>query len=152
MAAQDEMQKIKELREATGFSFGEIKKALTEAGGNAAKALEALKLFGTAQALKKAARQVKSGTVEAYVHSTRKIGSLIVVLCETDFVAKSEEFQALARDLAMQVVAMKPATVQELLEQSFIRDPAVTVKDLVENAVGKLGENIQIDRFSLFEV
>lgn len=135
---------IKEIREATGLSVAEISKALEESGGDRAKTLEALKVRGGDMAAKKAGRELKEGIVEAYVHSNRKIGALVELACETDFVARNDEFRSLARDLAMHAAAMRPADTAEMLEQPFVKDPAVTVRDLVTQAVAKLGENISV--------
>lgn len=145
-------EQITKLRTQTGLSFKEIKDALTEAGGDEAKALEILKSRGGEIAAKKSARQVKEGSVASYVHATKKTGSLIELLCETDFVAKNADFQNLAHDLAMQVVATKPADAKELLEQPFVKDPSITVQELINQHIAKLGENIQVGRFIVFEV
>lgn len=147
-----DITKIKDLRMRTGLSFNEVKKALDEAGGDAARAMEVLKAHGIAVAEKKASRQVKEGVVNAYIHSTKKLGALVEVLCETDFVARNVEFQKLAHELAMQVAASKPGTVDDLLSQPFIKDQDMTVKDLVNQYVAKLGENIQVGRFEIFEI
>ncbi len=148
----DDIAKVKSLRDTTGLSFGEIKKALDEAGGDEAKALELLKSRGGAMAAKKSAREVNDGVVEAYIHSTRKVGALIELLCETDFVAKNVEFRDLAKDIAMQAAAMKPETPQELLAQPFIKDGSITVQDLINAAVAKLGENIQLGQVMVFAI
>jgi elongation factor Ts len=147
-----EVDKIKKLRDETGLSMGEINKALKEAGGDENKARELLGGLGSAMAAKKSSRAVNEGVVEAYIHSNRKMGALVELLCETDFVARNDEFKSLAKDLAMQVAAMKPENAQELLSQQFIKDPNLTVNQLVSSAVAKLGENIQIGRFQIFEI
>lgn len=144
--------KIKELRDKTGLSFNEIKKALSETGDVVEKALETLKSRGALVAGKKSARQVKDGIVEAYVHSTRKVGCILELLCETDFVARNEEFRSLAHELAMHITAMKPASTDELLGQEYIKDPSWKVKDLIDQHIAKLGENIQVGRFEIFEI
>ena len=148
----NDIDKVKALRDSTGLSFNQIKKALDEAGGDEAKATEILKSYGAAQAEKKSERAVKEGIVESYIHNNRKVGTLVELLCETDFVARNEEFRALAHDLAMHVAAMRPQTTEELLAQPFVKDPNVTVQDLVHQAIGKLGENIQVGRMTLFEL
>ncbi len=152
MAETVSLDKIKKLRDATGLSMNDIKNALTEAAGDEDKALELLKARGMAIAEKKSSRSVKEGIVASYIHQTQKLGAMVEVLCETDFVARNEEYQSLARDLAMQVAAMKPATVEELLEQPFVKDPNMTIKDLIQARIAKLGENIQVGRFELFEI
>jgi elongation factor Ts len=146
----NEIEKIKTLREATGLSFAQIKKALDEAGGDETKAVEVLKSYGASMAEKKSSRDVSEGLVESYIHSNRKVGSLIELLCETDFVARNEGFKELAHDLAMHVVAMRPADEAELLAQPFVKDPNMTIKDVVNGAIAKLGENIRIGKFTIF--
>lgn len=147
-----EIDKIKNLRDSTGLSLNEIKKALTEAEGDEARAREILQELGVKMAAKKSTRQVKEGVIESYIHNTRKVGSIVVLLCETDFVARNVEFQKLAKDLVMHITAMKPGSVGELLEQTYIRDQDLTVKDLINQNIAKLGENIQIDKFEVFEI
>ncbi|SRR6266498_806645 len=144
--------KIKKLRDETGLSFNEIKKALDEAGGDEIKAMEALKAYGASAAAKRSGREVKEGIIESYVHTTKKVGSMVELLCETDFVARNGEFQQLAKDLAMHIVAMRPADNAELLAQPFVKEPEITVRDLIARHVAKIGENIQVGRFSLFEI
>ncbi len=149
---QTNTEKIKHLRDTTGLSLGQIKKALDEAGGDMARAMEVLKAHGISVAAKKSSREVKEGVVDAYIHSTKKLGVLVEVLCETDFVARNVEFQKLVHELAMQIAAAKPGTVEDLLSQPFIKDQDITVKDLVNQHIAKLGENIQIGRFEIFEI
>ena len=147
-----EMEKIKHLRELTGLSLNEIKKALLEAAGDVVKAAEVLKKLGVSMAAKKSSREVKEGIVESYIHSTKKVGSMIEILCETDFVARNIEFQKLAHDIAMHVAAMKPGDDKELLSQPFIKDQDLTVQELINQHVAKLGENIKLGRFQVFEI
>jgi len=147
-----EIDKIKNLREATGLSLNQIKKALDEAGGDEKKAAEIIKSYGAEMAGKKSSRKVGEGIVDSYIHSTKKAGSLIEILCETDFVARNSEFQALAHDIAMHITAMQPADTAELLTQPFVKDPSITVQDLINSAIGKLGENIQIGEFTVFKI
>ena len=147
-----EIDKIKHLRESTGLSFNEIKKALDEASGDEARAVEILAAHGVKTAEKKSSREVKEGVVASYIHATKKLGSMVEVLCETDFVARNNEFQDLARDIAMHIAAMKPGTVKDMLEQPFVKDADITIKDLINRNIAKLGENIQIGRFELFEI
>lgn len=143
---------IKKLREQTGLSFSDIKSALDEAAGDEAGAMKILKEKGVLKAGKKSAREIKAGLVDAYVHSTRRIGALLELGCETDFVARNPEFQNLAHELAMHIAAMAPATVDELMEQNFIKDESIKISDLVSQAVAKLGENIKIGQFVRFEI
>jgi elongation factor Ts len=135
---------IKQLRDETGLSFDKIKKALDETGDDAVKALELLKSQAGAVAAKKAERVVKDGAIGCYVHTTGKVGALVQVACETDFVARNDDFKALARDLAMHASAMRPADAAEMLAQPFVKDPTVTVQDIINQAIAKLGENIQL--------
>ena len=149
---KSEIDKIKSLRDSTGLSLNEIKKALVEAGGDEEKAKEILQKLGVSMATKKSSRQVKEGVVESYIHNTRKVGSMVELLCETDFVAKNIEFQNLAKDLAMQIAAMKPGDVKDLLAQPFVKDQDLIVQDRVNQSIAKLGENIQIGKFEVFEI
>ena len=134
------------------MSFSEVKKALDEANGDVVRAMEVLKDRGVAVAEKKSSRKVKEGVVDAYIHATKKLGAIIEVLCETDFVARNVEFQKLAHELAMQIAAAKPETVNDLLSQEFIKDQDITVKDLINQYIAKLGENIQVGRFEIFQI
>ncbi len=147
-----DVEKVKHLRESTGFSFNEIKKSLDEAGGDETKAMELLRNLGVKMAEKKASREVKEGVVASYIHATKKLGSMVEVLCETDFVAKNSDFQELAKEIAMHIAAMKPGSVDDLLEQLYVKNQDMTVKDLINSYVAKLGENIQIGRVELFQI
>ena len=144
-------EQIKELRALTNISIGQCKKALEEAGGDMAKALEALKAQGASIAEKKAGRVLNAGAVSAYIHSTGNMGALVQIHSETDFVARNPEFRALADDLAMHVAACDPVDLKELLEQPFVKEPSLTVDDLVKSHVQKFGERIEIIRFSRFD-
>ena len=156
---------IKTLREMTGAGIIDCKTALEESGGDIEKAQRILSERGMASAAKKARRETNEGLVESYIHSGGRVGALVEVNCETDFVARTDDLKSLAHDLAMQVAAMAPLYVDEdelpeeadhnpqevcLLKQAFIRDLDVTVQDLVNQAVGKLGENIRVRRFARF--
>lgn len=195
MAISAEM--IKELRAQTGAGVLDCKKALEENNGDFDKAADYLRQKGLAAAAKKASREANEGLIGTYVHTGSKVAGMVEVNCETDFVARTETFQALVKDLAMQVVAARPLYVRRedipadvlaakqaefmaemansgkpadivqrivegkaekyfqealLLEQPFIKDPSVTVGDLVTQAVAKLGENIKVRRFARLEV
>ena len=150
--AQTDVEKVKHLRENTGFSFNEIKKALDEARGEESRAGEILKAHGVKMAEKKSSRAVKEGVISSYIHATKKLGSMVELLCETDFVARNNEFQNLAHELAMHIAALKPGSVSDLLEQPYVKDQDMTVKDLINSYVAKLGENIQIGQFEIFEI
>ncbi len=143
---------IKELRDETGLSFDKIKQALTEAGGDRAKALEVLKAQAGAAAAKKADRAATEGAVSSYVHSTGKIGAMVSLACETDFVARNDEFKSLARDLAMHASAMRPASTEEMLTQPFVKEPEASVQDVINRAIAKLGENIQLAAVSVLVI
>ncbi len=152
MSKQTDVEKVKHLRESTGLSFNEIKKALDEAGGDETKAIEILRIRGVKMAEKKFSREVKEGVIASYVHATKKLGSMIELLCETDFVARNVEFQNLAHEIAMHVAAMKPGSADELLGQPYVKNQDMTIKDLINSCVAKLGENIQIGRFEIFQI
>ncbi|MBI2405780.1 translation elongation factor Ts [Candidatus Microgenomates bacterium] len=146
-----DIEKIKELRGKTGVSIGECRAALERANGDIDKALGLLKVRGVEIAEKKAARAVGAGIIETYIHAGR-VGTMIELACETDFVARTDDFKNLAHELAMQVASMDPKDVEELEGQEYIRDPSLKVKDLVTNAIAKIGENIKIVRFIRFEL
>lgn len=143
---------VKKLRDQTGLSFAQINKALADAEGNEAKAIEILKSQAGAVAAKKLGRDVSEGIVDAYIHSNGKVGAMVELLCETDFVARNDEFKNLAHDISMHIAAMKPANNDELLKQSFVKDPSLTIKELITQVVQKVGENIQIGQFQIFEI
>lgn len=191
----DPMEKVKSLRQKTSAGMVECNQALKESGGDIDKAVEILRKKGVAKAAKKATRATDQGIVESYIHAGSRIGVLIEVNCETDFVARNEDFKKLVKDLAMQVAAAnpqyvsredvpaaviekekeiagtqitgKPANVVEkivegkiekyysevcLIEQAFIKDPSLKIKDLLTQLIATIGENIQVRRFSRFEV
>ena len=161
---------IKELRERTGAGIMSCKKAFEEAKGDIDGAVEILKQQGLAKALKKAHREARQGLIETYIHTGGRIGALVELNCESDFVARTEEFKELAHNLAMQVAATDPAFVSMddcgegdlpeeakpeevcLLSQPFIRDPEKTVQEIVSEAIAKTGENIKVRRFARFEL
>ena len=169
---------VKELRELTGAGIMESKRALEETNGNLEKAVDVLRQRGLAKADKKAGRVAAQGVVEPYIHAGGRIGAIVEVNCETDFVARTPDFQTLAHDLAMQVAATKPRYLSEdeisdadwaelekefgdrkraveatvFLAQPFIKNPRESVNDLVRAAIGKLGENIVVRRFARFEI
>jgi len=163
---------VKAVRDATGAGIMECKRALEAANGNVQAAIEDLRKKGIAKgqamAEKKADKGLSQGIVDSYIHGGGRVGVLLELNCETDFVARTDVFKALAHDLALQVAAMNPqyvgvddlpADVDEkvlvevsLMHQPFIRDQARTVKELISEAIGKLGENIRVRRFSRFEL
>jgi elongation factor Ts len=145
-------QQIKDLREKTQAGFADCKMALDEAKGDMKKAEEILRKKGFEKAAKKSDRETGQGLVESYVHQTGKVGVLVSVLCETDFVARTDEFKHLAHEVAMQIAAMNPKDVDALLKQEYIRDGSKTINDLVTEAIAKLGENIKISEFKRSEI
>jgi elongation factor Ts len=145
-------QQIKELRDETGLSVMQCQKALEEAAGDKTKALEILKAKGAEIASKKGDRTLGAGVVAAYVHAGDTIGTLLELLCETDFVAKNPEFKATAKDIAMHVAAMRPADVGELLTQPFIKDSSKTIGDMINGTVQKFGERTEIGQFTRFSI
>ena len=165
---------IKELREQTSCGVIDCKKALEEANGDFAKAKEFLQKKGMEMAAKKAGRAAREGRVEAYIHMGSRIGVLLEVNCETDFVARSEDFCKFTKDVAMHIAAMDPKYIKRnripedvlkkekdredfvkthcLLEQAFIRDPKISIQDYLNSIVAKIGENIFINRFVRYKV
>lgn len=143
------LEDLKKLRELTGAGVGDCRTALEESGGDMKKAEEWLKKKGMERAAKKSDREVKSGAVFAYLHHTGRVGAMVSLACETDFVAKTEDFAKLGKEVAMQVASTRPETVEELMNGEYIRDASKTISDLVKQTIGKLGENIQIIEFKL---
>jgi elongation factor Ts len=188
---------VRTLREKTGAGIMDCKRALAEANGDFEKAVEILRKKGIATAQKKSSREAKEGLIEAYIHPGSRLGVLLEVNCETDFVARTEEFRTLVRNLAMQIAAANPIAIRRedvdpalvekeleiyrtqarnegkpepiveriaqgrlekffqenvLMEQPYIRDPNVTVRQLIEEAIAKLGENIVVRRFARFQL
>lgn len=191
------LELIKKIRERTGAGMVAVKKAIDEAGGDEEKAIEILRKQGQSKAAKKADREAKEGAVVSYVHSNNRVGALVKLLCETDFVSRNEEFQQLAKDIAMHVTAMnprfikpeevsvemvekekeiwksqlaqegKPAEMIEkimagkekkfreesaLLTQAYVKDPSMTVGELIVEKIGKIGENIQVGEIVRLEL
>jgi elongation factor Ts len=142
---------VKELRERSGVGMMDAKKALVEAGGDMDKAIAALKEKSIKVAAKKSDRAASEGIVETYTHGNR-IGVTVEVNCETDFVARNPEFKEFAHDVAMQIASMNPSSVDDLYEEPFIKDSSLTIRELRNNIVQKMGENIQIKRFIRFEL
>lgn len=146
------MTDLKKLREETGARVMDAKKALEEAGGDLAKARQLVEEKGLARAEKTADRETQAGCVVSYVHSNGQVASLVELVCETDFVAQNEEFRQLARDVAMQVTAMNPQDVAELLDQEYIRDAGLTIGTMLKSLSGKIGEKMEIRRFVRYAV
>jgi elongation factor Ts len=158
---------VKELREITGAGVMDCKRALVEASGDMQKAAEILRERGLSVAEKKSHRATEQGVIECYIHAGGRIGAMVEVNCETDFVARTDDFRTLARELAMQVAATGPVSVSRedlpanaegspeelcLLCQAYIRDPGRTVQDIVNDVIAKTGENVRVRRFARFEL
>jgi elongation factor Ts len=159
--------RVKELRDQSGAGIMQCRKALIESDGDIEKALEILKKQSLVKAAKKAERPAVEGLIEAYIHTGGRVGAMVELNCETDFVARTEEFKQLAHHLAMQVAAMnphftteeeyKPKTEEEpqtacLLLQADIKEPDKTVKEIITETIAKVGENIKVSRFARFEL
>ncbi len=158
---------VRRLREETGAGVMDSKRALEEAEGDFERAKGLLREHGIAAAEKRSGRATSQGVVESYIHAGGRIGALVEVNCETDFVSRTDAFHALARDIAMQVAAMAPLALTEddvpedapgersthaLLSQTFIKDSGKTVQDLVQDLMSQTGENVRVTRFSRFEL
>lgn len=145
-------KEVAKLRAETGAGVMESKKALQDAGDDYEKAKELIKERGLAKAAKKSDREANQGVIEAYVHAGGRIGALVELASETDFVARGQEFKELARSIAMQVAAMEPADVDELLKQDYIKEPGKTIGELVTKLAASTGENVQVRRIARFEL
>lgn len=164
---------IKELREATGCGVIDCKKALEQSGGNFDKAKSLLRERGLQMAMKKADRAAKEGRVECYIHQGSKMGVLLEVNCETDFVARNEDFIKFSKDVAMHIAAMSPKYLRKeeapadalagedektfaktycLMDQPFVKEPSKTIQDYLNELIAKIGENIMVGRFSRFKI
>jgi elongation factor Ts len=143
---------VKKIRQETGLGIMEIKMAVEEAAGDERSAKQILKERGFEKAKSKAERETHQGRVATYTHSTGKIGVMVELLCETDFVAKHEEFVVAAKDLCLQVAAMAPRNAKALMKQEFIKDPSKTIEQLIKELIVKFGENIKIGRIERLEI
>jgi len=191
------LEQIKNIREKTGAGIVDVKKALEEANGDEEKGIEILRKKGQEKAMKKSERSAKEGVVSSYIHSNNKVGAILELFCETDFVARNEDFKTLANDIAMHITAsnpkfLKPEDVDEnlvnkekeiwieqlknegkpenifdkiiegkekkfreelaLMAQPFVKNPDITIETLIAENIGKIGENIQIGKFSRLEL
>ena len=159
--------KVKELREQSGAGIMECRNALLEVEGDIEKAVELLKERSVMKVEKKKQRSTSQGLVEAYIHTGGRIGAMVEVNCETDFVARTDEFKEMAHCLAMQVAALAPQYISEedipegtevvleeacLLQQQYIKDPTKTVKEVITETIAKVGENITVGRFVRYEL
>jgi len=145
--AKISIDEIKRLRSLTGVGITDAKQALADAGGDFDKALEEMRKKGLTKAEKRGEREARAGLIGSYVHDGR-IGVLVEVNCETDFVAKTDEFKDLVKDLTLQICSGEPEGVDDLLKQEFVKDSSKTVGDVVKEANAQLGENIVVRRFS----
>lgn len=158
---------VKELRDASGSGVMDAKRALEEADGDMTEAAAILRERGLAAAAKRAERETGQGVVDTYIHAGGRIGALVEVNCETDFVANTDEFRTLVHEIAMQVAAMNPAVVSAddreaglegadeevaLLSQPWVKDGSKTISELVQDSIAKTGENIRVRRFARFEL
>ncbi|MFC1979967.1 elongation factor Ts [Chloroflexota bacterium] len=158
---------VRELRTQSGAGIMDCRKALLEAQGNVEGALEILKNQSLIKAEKKAKRIASKGVIDAYIHAGGRIGAMVELNCETDFVARTDEFKELAHNLAMQVAAMSPEFISKddiseeadidpqvvcLLLQPYIKDPEKRIQDIVTETIARVGENIKIGRFARFEI
>jgi elongation factor Ts len=168
------VEQIKELRDMTSSSVAHCKKALEESKGDIKKAAEFLRKQGLEIAAKKQSRAAKEGRIESYIHHGNKVGAILEVNCESDFVAKNEDFISFTKDLAMQITATSPLYIRKedvpaevlenekskedfyknhcLLEQPFVKDPSMTINDYLGTIVAKIGENVVVRRFMRFKV
>ncbi|TSC89536.1 MAG: elongation factor T [Parcubacteria group bacterium Gr01-1014_3] len=142
---------VQKLREITGAGVMECKKALEEAKGDFDLAQKVIQERGLIRAEKKADRATGAGLLETYVHNGR-VGVLLDLRCETDFVVRSDPFRALAHDLVMHIAAMDPKDTAELLQQTYVKDPSLTVENLIKGVISKVGENIRVERFCRYAV
>ncbi len=148
----ESLELLKKLRQETGAGVMDCKKALEANDGDYQKALEQLKGQSFEKAAKKVDREIKAGFVGVYAHATGRVGSIVSLGCETDFVARLEDFKKLAFEIALQASAMKPDNVAELLSQDYIRDPSKKIRDLLRELAAKVGENIVVRDFRVLEV
>jgi elongation factor Ts len=145
-------QMVKELRDRTGAGMMECKKALNETNGDLDKAIETLRERGLAAAAKKAGRVASEGLVETFVNEDKKSGAIVEVNCETDFVSANEEFSSLSKNLAKQASATTAKTVEEFIEEKYIADNNLTIKDALTALIARLGENMAVRRFQKFSI
>jgi len=145
------VNEVQKLREATGAGVMECKRALEDSKGDFEKAVALIMERGLVKAEGKQERVAGAGVVKSYIHNDR-VGVLLQIHSETDFVAKSDPFKELAHNVAMQIAAMDPVDVQALLEQNYIKDEGKTVEQLIKETIAKVGENIKVERFARYEI
>ena len=147
-----DLESIKKLREETGAGVMDAKSALEASNGDISKAKELLRTKGLEKASKKSDREIKAGRVFSYIHGGGKVGAIVKLGCETDYVAKNEKFEKLGNEIAMQVAAMNPENIEQLLEQAYIREAGKTISDLVKEAISTIGENITVLEISRLSI
>lgn len=147
-----DIKQLKQLRQDSQASVADCRMALEESNGDNKKAQEWLKKRGLEKAGKKSDRETSQGLVESYIHQNGRVGVLVELLCETDFVARTDEFKKLAKEIGMQVAAMNPEKVEDLLKQEYIRDSSQTVGVFIKATISKTGENIVVKRFKRFAI
>ena len=145
---QVKLDDIKKLREKTQAGVSDCRQALEDAKGDFEKAVKLITERGLEKAAKKEGKETSQGIIESYVHANGKIGVRVELRCETDFVARTDEFKHLAHEICLQVASMNPKNITELLKEEYIRDPKVTIGDFVKQTVAKVGENIAVAKFS----
>ena len=143
---------LKKLREETGAGVADCRQALEDAGGEYKHAKKLLEERGLEKAAKKEGKETGQGIIESYIHANGRVGVLVDLRCETDFVARTDDFRTLAHEIALQVAAMNPTSVEELLKSSYIRDMGRSIESLVKSTVAKVGENIRVSRFIRYEL
>jgi elongation factor Ts len=146
------LDNIKRIREQTGVGVMDARRALAESGGDMKKAKLWLSDHAVQKAAKKAQRQTSQGAIFGYVHQTGKVAAMVKLGCETDFVAKTDDFKTLGKEIVMQIASMNPANVDVLVNQEWIRDPQKTIKQLIEANIAKMGENIKVLEIGRMEV
>ena len=146
------IDQVKKLREATQAPVMEVKRALEEAGGDEEAAKKILREKAVVRAEKKKEREAASGMIFSYIHSGGKVGVILDMHCETDFVARTDAFQNLGKELMLQIASMNPNDLGELLEQDYIRDPSRKVADVISEVSGTLGEHVRVERFMRYEI
>lgn len=147
-----DINQIRKLREKTNISVAECKKALGEAKGDFKEALAVLKKKGIETVEKKKERETREGIIGIYLHQNKKVGAMVKVLCESDFASKNETLRDFAHNLAMQIVAMDPKNVDELFSQPYVKDVKKSIRDLTQEVIVKVGENIKIEEFQRIEI
>ena len=146
------IEKIKKLRDSTQASITDCKKALKEADGDIEEAKKALHKMGLKVAEEKGEREAKDGVVGVYVHPDKKTAAMVKLFCETDFVARTDDFKDLAHEIALQVAGLDPEDKEDLLERPLIKDEEKTTEDLIKSAISTIGENIELGGFERFEI